>query len=112
MKPPQLNRRMVIEAQTRQSDGAGGFASNWEPLGHLWVALKPGAGRETDLASATISRVPFKITTRAAQVGSLARPKAGQRLRDGARQFQITAVADHPEFPQYLICSAVEEVAP
>jgi len=112
MNPPQLNRRMVLEAQTHQSDGSGGFASIWEPLGQIWVALKPGSGRETDLASATISRVPFKITTRAAPVGSLARPKAGQRMKEGARQFQITAVADHPDYPQYLICSAIEEVAP
>lgn len=111
MKPPHLNRLMVLEAQTRQSDGAGGFDIAWAPLGQLWVALKPGTGKETDLAAATISRVPFKITTRAATVGSIARPKAGQRLRAGPRLFQITAVADHPAHPQYLICSAIEEVA-
>lgn len=95
----------------RIADGAGGFTSAWQPLGILWAHIKAGTGREAAAFAATVSRVPCKITVRAAPYGTPSRPVAGQRFRDGARLFHINAVAEKDTQAQYLICFAEEEVA-
>ncbi|MFT7254059.1 MAG: head-tail adaptor, partial [Paracoccaceae bacterium] len=35
--PPDLSRRLTLEAAVRLPDGAGGFSETWEPLGHIWA---------------------------------------------------------------------------
>ncbi|KQB98266.1 phage tail protein [Loktanella sp. 1ANDIMAR09] len=112
MSAPQLNRALVLEAPMKIADGAGGYARQWEPLGVLWAELKAGAGREKAETAATLSRVPYRITVRAAPFGAPSRPVAGQRLRDGARIFNIHAIAEHDTGGAYLTCHAEEEVSP
>ncbi|SFR41606.1 phage head-tail adaptor, putative, SPP1 family [Yoonia tamlensis] len=111
MKMPHLNRALVLEAPTQVSDGAGGYIRQWEPLGVHWAAIKPGSGRETAAFAATVSRVPYRITVRAAPHGAASRPVAGQRFREGNRFFEITAVAEHDADQRYLTCHATEETA-
>ncbi|WP_373635515.1 phage head closure protein [Yoonia sp. SS1-5] len=110
MSVPRLNRSLLLEAPTRVSDGAGGFTSDWQTLGVLWAEVKAGSGRETAAFAATVSRVPCRITVRAAPHGAASRPTAGQRFRDGARLFHINAVAERDANAQYLLCFAEEEV--
>jgi len=112
MSAPQLNRSLVLEGAVKVSDGAGGYTRNWEPLGVLWAELKAGTGRETGAPAATVSRVPYKITVRAAPYGAASRPTVGQRFRDGVRIFQINAVAEKGAHAQFLTCHVDEEVAP
>jgi SPP1 family predicted phage head-tail adaptor len=111
MTGPRLNRALVLEAPVKTSDGAGGYTRNWQPLGVLWAELKAGSGREVGAASATLSRVPYKITVRAAAYGAASRPNPGQRFRDGSRIFQINAVAEQGVHAQFLTCHVDEEVA-
>jgi SPP1 family predicted phage head-tail adaptor len=106
-----LNRSLVLEAPTKIADGAGGYTRDWEPLGVLWAELKAGTGREVGSASATLSRVPYKITVRAAPYGAASRPNPGQRFRDGTRVFQINAVSEKGVHTQFLTCHADEEIA-
>lgn len=87
MTAPQLNRALVLEGAVKMADGAGGYTRNWEPLGVLWAELKAGTGREVGAAATTVSRVPYKITVRAAPYGTPSRPTVGQRFREGARIF-------------------------
>ena len=112
MNAPQLNRSLVLEGPLKIADGAGGYTRAWEPLGVLWAQMKAGAGREQAASAATLSRVPYRITVRAAPYGAPSRPVAGQRFRDGTRVFQIVAVAEMGVNAAYLTCHAEEELAP
>ncbi|AVO38508.1 phage head closure protein [Pukyongiella litopenaei] len=111
MKAPRLNRQLVLEAPMSQPDGAGGFSRDWVALGTLWAELTARTGRERSAGGGTVSEVGYRITVRAAPVGSLARPLPDQRFRLGARLFTIRAVADAGAAGRYLTCFADEEVA-
>lgn len=111
MAPPMLNREMVLEAPAQVPDGAGGYTTSWTALGTLWAEVRPGTGREGRGLGGPLSRVPYKITVRAAPVGSDARPAAGQRLREGTRIFAILAVAEADTSGRYLTVHAEEETA-
>ena len=106
----QLNRPLVLEAQVRTSDGAGGFAEAWATIGSLWAEVAPGSGRDVAGVEVTFASVPLRITVRGAKVGSAARPLAGQRFRDGSRLFPILAVRERDADGLYLVCFAHEEV--
>ncbi|SLN54487.1 head-tail adaptor protein [Roseisalinus antarcticus] len=109
MVRPILNRKLVLEAPDRSPDGAGGFAVTWVPLGQLWAEIDARTGAETKGPGAAMSRLRLKITTRAAPHGAASRPKAGQRLREGARLYRILAVGESDRWAQYLVCHAEEE---
>ena len=111
MKQPLLNRRLVLEGVTRNSDGAGGFVESWAALGELWAEVKPRSGGERDREDVGVSRMDVRVTVRAAPVGSPKRPDAGQRFREGSRIFRIMAVTEPDMAGRYLTCLAREEVA-
>ncbi len=110
MSAPQLNRSLILEGPVQTADGAGGYTFDWEPLGVIWAELKAGSGREVAASGTTISRVPYRVTVRAAPYGAPSRPTPGQRFRDGTRLFHINAVAEKGVQAQYLTCHAEEEV--
>ncbi|MFQ1700663.1 head-tail adaptor protein [Loktanella agnita] len=110
MSRPNLNRSLTLEAPLRAGDGAGGFVSDWQALGILWAEVKPGSGRETAAFAATVSRVRYRITVRAAPYGAPSRPVAGQRFREGTRVFAIQAVSERDADPHYLVCHVEEEM--
>ncbi len=111
MKAPILNRKLVLEAPLRVPDGAGGFAVSWVALGILWAEADARTGREAAGVATPLSRAAYRITVRAAPVGSGSRPFPGQRFRDGARLFNILAVTEADPGARYLICHAEEELA-
>ena len=106
-----LTRRLVLEAPERAPDGAGGFAETWVALGTLWAELVARTGRERGGESVPVSATAYRITVRAAPVGATARPRPGQRFREGARVFRIEAVAERDAGARFLVCFAEEEVA-
>lgn len=110
MRVPRLNRRLTLESPARVADGSGGFEEAWTPLGVLWAELKARTGRETQVAAAAVSSVPYAIVVRAAPVGHPERPVPEQRFRDGARVFHIRSVAEADPQGWYLTCMADEEV--
>ncbi|WP_333713724.1 head-tail adaptor protein [Yoonia sp.] len=112
MAEPVMNRALVLEAPLKVADGAGGYERTWEPLGVLWAEIRAATGREVLAGQATRSRVPLKITVRAAPHDAPSRPKAGQRFLSGAQVFNILAVTEAGTHAQYLLCHADEEVAP
>lgn len=111
MSTPRLNRPLVLEGPVRVSDGAGGYAVNWQVLGTLWAQVAARTGREVADITAPVSRVVYRITVRAAPVGAPSRPRPEQRFRDGARLLKILAVAEADAQGRWLICDAQEEVA-
>jgi len=110
MKPLHLNRRLVLEAPTRESDGAGGYRVVWTPLGALWADVKARSGREVSQAGVPVSRMGYAICVRAAPMGSVERPQAQQRFRDGARVYSIETVAERDQQGRYLLCLTQEEL--
>lgn len=111
MSLPLLNRKLVLQTPKRSPDHAGGYATDWQPLGELWGEVRSGTGSERGANALALSRVPLRITVRAAQVGSDARPRAGQRFLEGARVYSITAVTERDTQGRFLTCHAEEEVA-
>ncbi len=109
---PNLRRRLVLETPQRVADGAGGFSETWVPLGTLWAEMSAQGGRERGAGEGPVSLVSWRIVLRAAPQGSPARPRAGQRLTEGARRFAITAVAEWGAAGRYLTVFADEEVSP
>ncbi|MEO0343564.1 MAG: head-tail adaptor protein [Pseudomonadota bacterium] len=94
----ELTRRLVLEEPSRTPDGAGGFTELWSNLGYIWAQIEPiGAGTE-GVPEGLGARLRTRITMRAAPVGSSRRPVTGQRLREGARAFEVEVVteAEHP----------------
>lgn len=110
MNAPQLNHLLVLEEATRAPDGAGGFTSVWAEVCTHWAEITSGAGRITAGEEVFVSQVPYRITLRAAPVGSIARPRPDQRLRLDTRIFTILAVAERDAAGRYLVCFAREEV--
>ncbi len=108
---PELGRKLALEALQRFPDGAGGYLEDWVTLGSLWAEVKPGTGRETEEDFLTLSTVPYRITVRASPPGSLSRPQADQRFREGNRVFRILAVADADTHGRFLTCFTLEEEA-
>ena len=111
MSLPHLNRKLVLEHAERTPDRSGGFASRWTARGTLWAEITAGAGAERGANALALSRVPLKITVRAAPPGSDARPVAGQRFREGSRVYAILAVTERDTQARFLVCHAEEEVA-
>jgi head-tail adaptor len=110
MSAPRLTRALVLEACEQAPDGAGGFATLWQPLGTLWAEVRPGSGREVAGVEVILATVPMRITVRAAPQGDAARPRAGQRFREGDRLFAIFAVVEADAAGRFLTCHAQEEI--
>ena len=111
MSAPRLNRRLILEEAQLTPDGAGGYVTTWMPLGALWAALQPGAGRETGVQDIRVSQISLTAVVRAAPLGAKSRPRPEQRFREGDRVFLIHAVHERAPDGLYLECKISEEVA-
>jgi head-tail adaptor len=111
MRTPRLNRRLSLEQPIRTPDGAGGFATAWEGLGTLWAEVDPGTTRFAAQAGGTGTRLPVKVTVRAAPYGAPSRPEPGQRFRDGDRTYGIVSVMLGEHGGRFLECYTREEGA-
>lgn len=109
MKRPNLTRKLTLETAHRTRDDAGGYTTTWAVLGQLWAEVRAGTGRDAEVAGLSVSTVPYKITVRAAPVGSPRRPEPGQRLRAGERIFAVLAVTEADAQDRYLRIFAREE---
>lgn len=105
-----LSRKLELEAISRTSDGAGGFSGAWVSLGTHWGAVDPITGRSERGEGRVRSRVGYRITVRAVPPASSARPKPGQRFREGSRIYDIRAVLQSGD-ARFLSCIVDEETA-
>ncbi len=108
----ELSRRLVLEAVRRLPDGLGGFDAVWEAQGMLWADVRAKSGREDVVGGQVRSRVIHRILVRAAPLGSASRPRPDQRLRDGARVYDIRAVTEHGTDGRFLEILAEEGANP
>lgn len=101
VRRPVLTRRLTLEVRAGVPDGGGGERTAWAALGTLWAELRPSRGRESVIAAREASSVTHRLAVRHASPGSPRRPHPEQRMRLGARVFDVVAVAEH-EVPGYL----------
>lgn len=101
-----LRRRLVLEAPVATPDGLGGATESFQTVASLWGQVEWLAGREMWRMGRPEQLATHRVTLRW-------RPgvDAGQRLRDGARLFDIRAVADPDGGRRRLVC-LVEESTP
>ena len=105
----QLRHRVTIEAANAGSDSYGGQLDPWATptvVARVWARIEPLRGREQLSGMQLESRVTHRITIRhRADVG------AANRLRFGARVFNIRAVIDVEERGRWLELLCEEGVA-
>ncbi|MEM8728401.1 MAG: head-tail adaptor protein [Pseudomonadota bacterium] len=106
-----MNRKLVLESRALAQDGAGGATQSWQPLGTLWAEVSARSGRARGDGDGLLGQVSYRIVVRNAPVGNTARPVAGQRFREGARVYRISAVSEQDTTGRYLTCFAQEEVS-
>ncbi|PYC48713.1 phage tail protein [Litorivita pollutaquae] len=109
---PNLSRALALETPLRTPDGAGGYDEVWQVLGTLWAEVIAAGGRQRTGAATAVSDVGYRVIVRAAPPGDERRPRPEQRFREGARVFNILAVAEDDPTGRYLTCYANEELVP
>lgn len=104
-----LTRRLVLQQVVLNEDLTGGFEKNWVDLGVVWASVDARSGQIRETRSGELSRLRYRIITRASIYGSSGRPSAGQRFKEGERIYDIEAVAVADGAGLYLECWASEE---
>lgn len=99
-------QRMTLEAPVLTPDGAGGVQASWTTSASFWASLEWVAGEERDRAGRPEQAATHRVTLRW-RTGL----DAGQRLRLGARIFDIRALGDPDGDHRHLVC-LVQEVKP
>lgn len=107
-----LLRRLILEAPEHEPDGFGGFVVTWRTLGTLWADVRTRGGREDFTGARPRPRIKYRILVRTAPVGAPSRPVPQQRLRDGARVFQILTVTESDATGKHLEIVAEEGLLP
>jgi SPP1 family predicted phage head-tail adaptor len=83
----ELNKRITLQAQTRTSDGMGGFVTGWTDIATVWAkAWTISSTEQTGAAQTSLFRVQkFKIRYRSVL-------KSAWRVKYGDRYFNITGI--------------------
>lgn len=83
-------RRLAILSQPAEAETVfGGRSRSWTQLAALWVALTPGAGRE----SGEEGQRPTLVQPATAEARDLSAAARGQRLSIDGRDWRVLAVA-------------------
>ncbi len=91
MKIGNLRRRVSIQAETRTTDGAGGYALAWTTLATVWASVISMSGREAYAAGHLEGRVTHKVVLRRRDDIAIT---SDMRLLCGDRAFNVRAVMD------------------
>lgn len=111
MTAPALTRRLTLERRVVEPDGGGGVVDRWEALGEVWAEVLPGGAVERFFGGAEASSVSHRIRMRWLPFGAPGRPMASQRLRDGARVYDIAGVTEADARNAFLLIWAREGAA-
>ncbi|MDR3527229.1 MAG: phage head closure protein [Rhizomicrobium sp.] len=84
-----LNQRALLQANTLQDDGGGGYTDNWQAFAAVWVKLTPLAPAERFGPDRLEAKARHRILLR--RRNDLA---VGQRVVVGPRVFAVHGIAD------------------
>lgn len=105
--PGRLNRRLVLEEPTDLTDDQAGNTPAFMPVVEVWALAEPLAAESAERAGAVESEARWRLTVRAD-----ARITPACRFTDGPTVFDIVTVRDADGTGRYLICEALQEIAP
>jgi SPP1 family predicted phage head-tail adaptor len=92
-----LNKRVVIQAQTKTPDGLGGFVVVYSDLATVWAAIWPVSATERVSAN-TITL----INTHRIRIRYRMGFKSSWRIKFGNRYFSIVSIINPNEANEYL----------
>lgn len=98
-----LRHRLVHETPVETPDGQGGMVRSFIAVDALWGAIETRARPELS-ADRAVAALTHDITVR---VPATVQP--GDRLRLGARRFEVEAVSDPEGRGRRLLCRCREE---
>jgi SPP1 family predicted phage head-tail adaptor len=93
-----LTARLLLEAPVATEDGQGGANIVFAEVARVWALVEPKAFGEELKGPGLVSEVTHQVTLRAR--GDLT---SGQRLRKGARIFDILALRDLDETGRFVL---------
>ena len=93
-----LTARLVLEEPQATDDGQGGAEIVFAELARVWALVEPKSFAEEIKGPGLVSEVTHQVTLRAR--GDL---RPGQRLRKGARVFEILARRDLDETGRFVL---------
>lgn len=104
------SRRLILERSEAVADGAGGFSRVWPEIGTLWGDVRMRSGDLRDTEFGQTPRLRLRVKTQAVPEGHEMRPRVGDRLRDGGRLYQISALHEGDPLGRTLVLLVSEEV--
>lgn len=99
-----LRHRLIIEAPTYLSDGAGGADRQWQVRAEVWASIEPVAMQRIVLDDRAGQRITYSVRLR-----WRADLTAEMRLRCGPRLFRLYTVVDPDGRRRWLECLATED---
>ena len=84
-----LNKRVILQYQTKVADGMGGFTVSWVDAATVWAAIWPVSATETIQAAMTTMTITHRIRIR-----YRARLRASWRVSWAGRYFNIVSPID------------------
>jgi len=100
-----LNKRIVLQYETKASDSMGGFTSTWVDAATVWAAIWPTSAAELIQSMQTDMVISHRIRIR---FRSVLRPS--WRIKFGTRYFNIVSIINPNEKNEYLDIMAREAV--
>ena len=100
-----LNKRIILQYETKTSDGMGGFSTLWIDTATVWAAIWPTSAAELIQSMQTDMVISHRIRIR---FRSVLRPS--WRIKFGTRYFNIVSIINPNEKNEYLDIMAREAV--
>lgn len=95
--PDELNKRIILQYQTKISDGMGGWTVSYVDHATIWAAIWPVSAVEQVKSMATVMTVSHRIRIRYRSV-----LKAAWRIKFGNRYFAIISIINPNESGEWL----------
>lgn len=99
----EMRHCLVIESETRTSDGGGGASEAWSTVGEIWAAVRARGGSEQFEADGSKGRITHEVVIRWRSDLSPA-----MRFREGERLLDIRAAFDPDDTRRWLKCLCEE----
>jgi SPP1 family predicted phage head-tail adaptor len=87
--PADLNKTIVLQYQTKVSDGMGGFTTVWADAATIWAAIWPISANEQIQAQAPTMTITHRIRIRYRNT-----IKASWRISYAGKYFNIVSIVD------------------
>lgn len=101
-----LNKRIIVQIQTKVPDGMGNFITTWVDHATIFAAIWPLSANEVTQANASVMVVTGRIRIRYRSVF-----KSSWRIKYGNRFFNIVSILNVNEANEYLDLMVKESAA-